>query len=122
MKEIKEYLPYYIGQRFRYRYVDWDKDSWSPWTILNGRDIEKMSDLSIDKIELECRKLSSMTEDESIEYVEIDRKYRLVKTADWAGVKMEAEKTHYLLKKGFDLFGLIEKNLAIDKVSIIKEL
>lgn len=57
------------------------------------------------------RPLSSMTEDEYLEAHEIgaafneENRYELMQSM--------AAVTQYLLSKGFDLFGLIESNLAI---------
>ncbi len=57
------------------------------------------------------RPLSDMTEDES----------EFVADAAWQGkptIYMNAEITAYLLSKHFDLFGLIEAGLAIDKTKL----
>lgn len=57
------------------------------------------------------RPLSSMTSQEASELALIDREPELT----WAS--RQAEKIKHLLKKGFDVFGLIEKGLAISSVS-----
>lgn len=133
-------LALYLGCKFRYRYIDWEKDSWSPFTILNGRDIDKMQDLSIDKIQLLLRPLSSMTEEETSEFIKLvsvdhigfsDFKghqtwqywehedvnnyesRRVCKTTSEIGA-LPLRCIQYLLSKGFDLFGLIEKGEALD--------
>ena len=63
--DVKQYLHYYIGQPVRYRYIDWEKDSWTPWCAMSIRDLEKIiDDMSLSMFEIQFRKLSSMTEEE----------------------------------------------------------
>lgn len=112
MEDLSKYLPLYLGHKFRYRYVDWEKDSWSPWTILNGRDIDKMQDLSIDKIQLQLRPLSSMTEEEGKALGCMGWETRWDKN----GVPhtlFQPEAFIKLIEWGFDIFGFKEKGLCI---------
>lgn len=56
------------------------------------------------------RPLSDMQQDEKHELNKILNKYK-----DAAPATIEAFRVHYMLSKHFDLFQLIENNLAIDK-------
>lgn len=64
MKDIREYLHYYIGQKHRYRYIDWEPGHWTPWFTLKNESLDPMLDLSIDGLQLALRKLEDMTEEE----------------------------------------------------------
>lgn len=63
-KDIRQYLHYYIGQPYRYRYFDWEFHQWTVWTKLTLDRLKALDDLSIDGIELALRKLEDMTEEE----------------------------------------------------------
>lgn len=117
MEYLSKFLPLYLGQKFRYRYVDWEKDSWSPWTILNGRDIDKIQDLSIDKIQLQLRPLSSMTEEEAIEIgwgsaLAFNAWIKAINQSNNQAV-FSIYQFKKLLEWGFDIFGLKEKGFAL---------
>ncbi len=71
--------------------------------------------LHISKMKLLLRPLSDMTEEELFEFKKIDiGKYP--KAHDL--IRCDAERVKYLLSKGFDLFNLIEANLAEDKTKL----
>ena len=57
------------------------------------------------------RPLSDMTEEEKNEYL-------LIGTDSSTRFEHNARRTQYLLSKGFDLFGLIDAGLAIDKTKL----
>lgn len=65
-------------------------------------------DLESECVDLLLRPLSEMTEEEEKELGEI--KYDVIRF----NVAIHAEKTVYLLSKSFDLFGLIDSDLALD--------
>ena len=51
---MRDRLNLLIGCKFRYRYVDWYYDVWSPWYVLTEARYEDMvNDNSIDKIQVE---------------------------------------------------------------------
>lgn len=111
-------LAFYLGTKFRYRYVDWEKDTWSPWTALNGRDIDKMQDLSIDKIQLQLRRLSDMNNDEREERIRLMHGLYSDDHDSRTREQRHATETAWLLSKSFDLFGLIDSGLAIDQKTL----
>jgi hypothetical protein len=127
IKDIKEVLHLYIGQwcvadgnRFQLNGVytsekgtlafngETDPKTHSPigWWVENC------------DFKIELRKLSSMTEEEheayEIHYMGLDRQ-REEDHHSICPAEIEAELTRYLLSRGFDLFGLIEEGLAIEK-------
>lgn len=70
----------------------------------------------LDQMQLLLRPLSDMTEEEAREYFSVCS----LKPGDYIGsgpdwIPISARSTHWLISKGFDLFGLIEAGLAIDK-------
>lgn len=67
--------------------------------------------LEFSDFKLILRPLESITDEESVEY---QRLQRFNPREDWSFAKATAEVTKYLLSKSFDLFGLIQKGLAIE--------
>lgn len=65
------------------------------------------------EVKLPLRPLSDMTEEEKVEIFQVGE-------SDWRQRHLEftSEQFIKLLSKGFDLFGLIEAGLAIDKTKI----
>jgi hypothetical protein len=144
MKEIRDFLPYYIGQECIYT----DKAA-----LPGEKFILTMGNLlwavnSADQFHLSTRKLNSMTEEEAVEFIHrkhasilcnIDRTeitkvsfgetkniinfsyFKRRGSSAEAGSKTyyvnqsDPEQFHYLLSRGFDLFQLIDNNLAIEK-------
>lgn len=96
--------------------------------------IEQLTGVDIDCIRVEgnvehppydfmpiLRPLSDMTEKEQEEYDEIvDFQNKFCSDERGLKIECEAEKTKFLLSKHFDLFGLIEAGLAIDKTTLNK--
>ena len=167
-KEIKDYLHLYFGAKVRFRYIDYNTGTWTIWETLIGKVYDKIvNDFSIDGIQLELRRLDSMTEDEMVELImcatpdgmedaptkddfnitmiyndggnmvdenvaigadincrcwfgqTIIKKCGTIETYTEDGdVDKQAnlpKQYAYLLSKHFDLFGLIESGLAIEK-------
>ncbi len=51
---VRNNLRQFIGCKFRYRFVDWSFDSWTPWYDLTEIRCEQMiNDNSIEKIQIE---------------------------------------------------------------------
>lgn len=121
-KDIKDYLHLYLGcecmtedgRRGRFSGFDVVEKNYSivmitvrfsddpldhDWTVLNDNE-------ECDRIKLILRPLSDMTEDEKTEEYKIGLD---------PGIE---EQFRWLLSKGFDLFGLIEAGLAIDKTTL----
>lgn len=70
--------------------------------------------IGLSRIKPLLRPLSSMTEEEQHDYAGFGH---ATGTA-FGDIKLQARRTAYLLSHHFDLFGLIDAGLAIDKTSI----
>lgn len=139
--KIAEYLKYYIGAQFRVHYIDNSLEEWTVWVTLTPLRLAKLDDASIDNIQLQLRKLEDMTDEECIKWAELGfYEPHTVKRASipYNSLEVEfdfymgddlhsgtmslrsqtAQQFHYLLSKGFDLFGLIPAGLAIDAKTI----
>lgn len=114
MKEIKDYLHLYLGVRHRYKWAD--SGNWTVWTELTANRLSRLDDYSISEIQLELRPLSSMTSEEKREFSNLAG-FEKLDLLFWADVRKAAPVITYLLSKHFDLFGLIESGLAIDKTT-----
>lgn len=109
MKDIKDYLHLYYGCACKYGKSHWVDHEWH-FINVNGKLIQ---DAEYFIIKLFLRPLYDMTEEERIGLREVSRQV-VVNTPD--DYRIEAAiQTEYLLKKSFDLFGLIDAGLAIDK-------
>lgn len=127
-KELKDYLHLYLGCEcildnketgkligFDSRLHDSDVemvcftiwiDKENDWSVYND-------DKNFERIKPILRPLSDMTEEEK----------QNIEGTDWSllpdsGWEYTAETFLFLLSKGFDLFGLIEAGLAIDKITL----
>ena len=72
-------------------------------------------------IKIILRPLSDMTEDEAIECIDYDPKIFIPFneiSKDWRTKVLDADRWRKLISKGFDLFGLIDAGLAIDKTKL----
>ena len=110
---IKDYLHLYLGCEFIGRYVDWDEDNF-PITITYQTLLNVERYTTIKPI---LRPLSSMTGEEKKELEKIEKNEYV---AD-AGIEQDiwtSKEFLYLLSKHFDLFGLIDAGLAIDKTKL----
>jgi hypothetical protein len=108
-KNIKNYIHLYLGAQIRmYNEVTL---MWSNWRILTPSDLILV--LSYDKkIEVQLRPLADMTDYEKEELDEINERH-------WTNdLKYQAARIRWHLSKHFDLFSLIDSELAIDKTKI----
>jgi len=121
-KDIKDYLPYYIGQEVVYLSngegilseisIDSTYGMLCSVKLKGGKNQHLQT--TVDKIKLRLRPLSDMTEEESdivLSYDDDNNEFP-------DSITNAAAAFHYLLKQGFDLFGLIPDGLAIDKTKI----
>lgn len=113
-RNTKDYLHLYLGQ----------KTKWS------DRSKTESQERTLTAFDVHCanaegshwsytpilRPLSDMTEEENNMGFEIMAKYDPEYKEE--NIKCNAEMTLYLLKQGFDIFGLIEAGLAIDKTKM----
>lgn len=131
MKQLKDYLHFYLGCKFLYKI---DPHEWSKPMELTTAQLELSHRLKDDPechYKLLLRPLSSMTEEEAKEYAGlffVDCDLSLVKFYNLGHCiairyydaflhlpsQYEPKQFQYLLSKGFDLFGLIDEGLAID--------
>jgi hypothetical protein len=138
-KDIKDYLHLYLGCEYQYRYND--SAEWRPSQIRLS--IKVLSDHPYRwEIKPILRPLSDMTEEEAIKYLRLkhnaysgEYEIKLRDNGFWWLFKTIAsderfkffgemldesnsDQFRWLLSKGFDLFGLIEAGLAIDKTKL----
>jgi len=138
-KNIKYYLNFYFGCECeisdltkRMVLEGWEEGR----TKIGGYLLDCMNDCTIKPI---LRKLCSMTEEERLELDGIYARAVIIddypfktklSNGDWEISKstrsrlfmdsiVSANMTQHLLSKGFDLFGLIESGLAIDKETLL---
>lgn len=117
-KKITDYLHFYLGQECKWRVLS---DSDEEWTKSNV-DL-KMLDVLYDRQPFEIkpilRPLSNMTQEEfrDTELSSHPKFWTALPTDEY---HMKLSSVVYMLKKGFDLFGLIESGLAIDKTTLTK--
>jgi hypothetical protein len=125
-KKIEDYLHYYLG------HIDVKCPKLSGWEYSQKR---AMFDFNFwyrnheKKLIPILRPLSDMTEKEAVEMHDILNagtryiEYSASHKRTWLWLQFNSESAKYetiplLLSRGFDLFGLIEAGLAIDKTSI----
>ena len=129
MKDIKDYLHLYLGCEVMCHYEERSKKGdydfkgtfegidCGQYQVFHGQKkaflVHKYNAKNIKPI---LRPLSDMTENEAKELAEIKRSPSAGKTV--TRTELYAATTHYLLSKHFDLFGLIESGLAIDKTKL----
>jgi hypothetical protein len=123
MKDIKDYIHFYIGCKTNHgTLIGIDSG-----ICMVRFECGYLSRGPINEIKPILRKLSSMTEEEQIE---VDKRgsdgWQLInphydekrQNIHLGVVHRQAAEVSYLLSRGFDLFGLIDANLAIDKDTI----
>lgn len=121
-KEIKDYLHLYLGCEAEIEFIDSAKGR----TKLECAHVQGVLTPELVKMVKSCkpilRPLSDMTEEEFEDFKKIADsdfcKMTVIDAASKDGITRLAHKfnaTAYLLSKHFDLFGLIESGLAIDK-------
>lgn len=134
---------------YRKWYCDTPPEQEPTWSKLTSKRFQLLNDLSIVKVEYALRRLSDMTEEQARElakfqhkpkyhdqieilYIQKDHLHYIDGTR-WHGDgvseyneyfvyfnQLQSNQFHYLLKQGFDLFGLIDAGIAIDSKTINK--
>lgn len=127
MKDIKDYLHLYLGCEVEYGY-DGRKaigdihglDPHAGWKVFTRKPIPMYHTVRTELLKPILRPLSDMTEEEfdymffkQPGYVSIESKALVDKRFD-----ISPHQVAFLLSKGFDLFGLIEAGLAIDRTTL----
>ena|SRR6185503_1709549 len=131
MKEIKDYLPFYIGSDCMIGDLGWKKqkihpNDLAPYTNLDyGRPIKSKVDLHTiqafgNQITLILRPLNSLSKQEMEECGNLDYDFSgepELNKWTWKDFNclLTPNQFTFLLSKHFDLFELIESGLAIDK-------
>lgn len=109
-KSIVPYLKYYIGC------IRVFCERRNTELTLDGDLIDRFNEHHEDIADYKFifRKLSSMTEEESKEWLLIQRKWT---GEEWEAQKVEAARSHYLISKGFWIFGneYFDLGLIIEK-------
>lgn len=113
---IKDYINLYVGQKAYDTFNDCEVEITNSNINMYGNDIDQLKPI--------LRPLSDMTEEE-IEYIAIELKAGKWNAPDLKHMPdiaftqnhLKPEIFLYLLKQGFDLFGLIESGLAINKTT-----
>jgi hypothetical protein len=108
-KQLKDYLHLYLGCQIRFHSNL--TGTWGIWNKMTYSDIElAVAHIGFgEKCQIQLRPLSDMTEEEMLE-VDID-----IPNISSEYEKLTPKAFTQLLQWGFDLFGLIESGLAIDK-------
>lgn len=136
---IRDYLHLYIGAKHRYKFID--SEGFSVWLDLLPHRLPRLEDASISEIQLALRPLSSMTEEEAIEFITTGTSvYKTIMDIvikddclsfeggyghtgrTWVKViafnSLKPQQFKFLLSKHFDVFGLIKAGIAIDAAKI----
>lgn len=137
-KKLSEYLPYYLGCRCKYKHQEKKgliniHEGVGMWRLIAIHYTEGKVNLEakgcIEVVSMKdvtpiLSKLEDITE-EDIKAVGFEAHQMLrneqgdrVIPAKEKGFVWAAKQTHYLLSKHYDLFGLIESGLAIDKKTL----
>lgn len=116
---IKDYLPYYIGQKYRYYYAG----VWTDWHKFAPYRYSQLFDDDIDQIQLALRRLEDLTEAEMNECGNLDYDFSgdpWLNEWDYTNFNcmLTPNQFHWLLQHGFDLFDLIPAGLAVDVKTI----
>lgn len=109
MELVQDYLHFYIGQQASF--IDEDGND-HMYTL----DYEVLAKFAPSATHLFLRSLESMTEEEHNEQIEL-----MDSIENYMGdviVSHSGASIKYILSKGFDIFGLIEKGIAMDKSKI----
>lgn len=122
MKDIKEYLPFYVGQectcdeaRFKITGVQFTEAGTGVFDGTFNDGIPQGWWVENCDFKLLLRPLSDMAQDERMEESSI---FHCEANKNLHYDEKRALIVHYLLKQGFDLFGLIDAGLAIDKTKL----
>ena len=133
MRELKDYAPFYLGCKVIGTYDNKPRKGYLTGVNNGGYDceiqffeedginvFEHPVFNTIDEIKLTLRPLPDMTKEEKIEMVLLfDDQFVLGQEGKYAWrATFFPSMFEYLLSKHFDLFGLIEAGLAIDKTTL----
>lgn len=124
-KKIGDYLHLYLGQQYRASYIE-TPNSFTVWAMLTPGRLDRLSDLSIYKVELSLRRLSDMTEEEYEHIAIAADEYHFSNKEEEIHVGKQYVKAgryfpdqfQWFLSRGFDLFNLIDSGLAIDRSTL----
>lgn len=135
MRDIKDYAHYYIGQPCLNTWFPADHDAYNAGWVLVGFNetsikpfgLENETDSTwTDSIKPILRRLEDMTEEERQVVHNMGKLYMNHKDHTLPSYSLSkmwaANQTHYLLKQGFDLFGLIDAGLAVDAKTLNQQL
>ncbi|MBE2229989.1 MAG: hypothetical protein IAE96_05025 [Chitinophagaceae bacterium] len=112
-KKIEDYLPYYIGQDIQIPAIE----EGAKFDIMKLTYEKFKYDLS--KVKLYLRPLSDMADDEIVEMMQQKHKYDTGNEFSHQ-ITDAAYRIEWAIKKGFDVFNLIESGLAVDKTKEVK--
>ena len=141
-KKLQDYIPYYIGCRCLNTWFPDGHEMYNNNWILNSIDITSPKPFRLDNqddttwtdsIKPILRRLESITDEECWEMDEIDTIWVKNTSHEYKSNRLYLYKEkcikfnnispgifNYLLKKHFDLFGLIDSKLAIDSATLPK--
>lgn len=113
-KELKDCLPFYLGCQCRV----WNNviNDFGAWRKMTCSDLNLFLNHNA-KCEIALRPLNDMTEEEKKE-IFYDEDDETVIKATIENVIFSPDEFKFLLSKHFDLFGLIEAGLAVDKTTM----
>jgi len=112
--KIEDYLHLYLGSEIRI--LNTLTSEWSTWRKMTLRDCELVTIHGL-KFQLSLRRLDDMTEAEAKELESLTGGTPM-QNIGTVYFQFSTERFLWVLKQSFDLFGLIESGLAIDKTKI----
>ncbi len=117
-RKIEDYLHLYLGCECKYRTTAIENAQWE-WGIVDVRTLHCVY-TGLWEIKLILRPISDMTEEEVAVLIEFEKTNDLIPCPHFNNIHQtkHGEQLRLLLAKGFDLFGLIEAGLAIDKTKM----
>lgn len=119
--KLEQYLHLYLGcdcvvaghiQKLTGISYDGTQNTW--WAYFDG--VENCYAL-VSETNPILRQLSNMTEDEAQDLMKQSNTHTFIRNHD-SHYKYTAQQLQWLLSKGFDVFGLIESGIALDKIKI----
>jgi hypothetical protein len=126
MKQLNDYIHLYLGCEFLYRTKETKLHDWTEFTKMK-LDADQLSvfyrlyENPLCEYKLVLRRLDDMTEEEMEEvwYMSEPKDVLVMNSISRCRkVSLTAERTRYLLSICFDLFGLIDSGLAIDRKTL----
>ncbi len=128
-KNIKDYLYLYLGSKIKCQRmgetgesvemtgISWDGTQNITWVYFED---QEDSYAHLDDVFPILRPLSDITEEEEVYDEEHHPNDDIYSGGKWVSFNHQGTRTLWLLKQGFDLFGLIDAGLAIDKTTLKK--